>query len=63
MSSARQLAPAIIGDKIHKTFHRDKGEDTARSITYPSKSDAAHLPHWSDRMERERPRSCVWPPD
>lgn len=28
MSSAGQLAPALIGDKIHKTFHRDKGEDT-----------------------------------
>ena len=28
MSFAGQLAPALIGDKIHKTFHRDNGEDT-----------------------------------
>jgi ABC-2 type transport system ATP-binding protein len=28
MSSAEQLAPALIGNNIHKTFHRDKGKDT-----------------------------------
>jgi ABC-type multidrug transport system ATPase subunit/ABC-type Na+ efflux pump permease subunit len=28
LRSATQLAPALIGDKIYKTFHRDKGEDT-----------------------------------
>jgi ABC-type multidrug transport system ATPase subunit/ABC-type multidrug transport system permease subunit len=31
MSNARQIAPALIGDKIHKTFHRDKGE-AARAL-------------------------------
>ena len=28
MNVAVQIAPALIGDKIHKTFHREGGEDT-----------------------------------
>jgi len=28
MGTTGPIVPALIGDKIHKTFHRDKGEDT-----------------------------------
>ena len=28
MSTIGQIAPAVIGQKIHKTFHRDTGEAT-----------------------------------
>jgi hypothetical protein len=58
MNTTGQLAPAVIGQKIHKTFHRDTGEAT-RALD----NGAAPLLRWSDQMARGRLPSSVWPLD